>query len=539
MDDTLQNILEYPLLRSTHKQRREQILEIFPNLKNCTHKNFLILNKYLIQSPQRFFLKPVYQIFINSLEKRDQGMRDALKEYLFHHDKEVNGAFLHLEEINRFDWHDEFNNDKDYELLRLIDQRIHPTYLRMIESVLCPILSIAAYFSRIDKGSGTDGLNIFQIIEELKNTDLNEATKPYSQIMRNGIAHGGITYLQDEIRYRDSKGNEEKKDGHEIIRIFDDLVDTCNALIIALSVFLLTHQTYGYKLPQQLLINELIEETKNPWWEIIGCLPSELTKMNQLIVFARSKTMFFDKIQFFAIQSCLLAGTLAPGYDRYFLSIRSQTSTLGCVSFDGKKLKKVGEKPDSSLIDYIGAIENHLIFKKRFRWLKLLERISTLFVSFKLNWVVFKTNIKRQISIPRISIRFSNIHRNGWGIVLNSKVFIENPNGEITKDYLKRWSRKIVLKSLHHARSKCSIIKLFRYLPLGYAHISVFKKDYRRRRLSIFGLESDLVCVIQIKKIKRIQCPDIYKSEIETFGKYHFAWNRSWLEEISHGNIQE
>jgi len=458
-------------------------------------------------------------------------MRGTFKEYFYHHDKEINGAFLNLEEINRFDWHDEFTGNQDYELIRLIDQRIHPTYLRMIESVLCPILSIAAYFSRIDKGSGTDGLNIFQVIEELKDTDLNEVTKPYSQIMRNGVAHGGITYLQDEIRYRDSKGNEDKKDVHEIIRIFDDLVDTCNALIIALSVFLLTHQAYGYKLPQQLLINELIEETENPWWEIIGCLPSELTQMNQLIIFARSRTMFFDKIRFFAIQSCLLAGTLAPGYDRYFMSIRSQTSTLGCVSFDGRKLKQVHENPDSPFEDYIRTIEDNVIFKKRVRRLKFCERLETLLGSFGINWKRFKA--KSLVGIPRISVRISSIHRSGWGVVLKSKVIVINPNGEISKDYIKRWSGRIVKKSLHHARSKCSFNNKMRYLFLGYADISVFRRDYRRRRLADFNLDPDLICTIKIKRIKRIRNPDIYKSETEVNGKYHFAWNRSWLEDTS------
>jgi len=537
MDDTLKNIFEYALLRSTHKRQREKILEIFLNLKNCPHNNFLILNKYLIQSPQRFFLESVYQIFLDSLEKRDQGMREALKEYLFCHKQELNNAFSNLEEINRFEWNDIVVNDKNYVLFRFIDQRIHPAYLRMIESVLCPILHIAAYFSRIDKGSGTDGLTTFLIIEELKNTDLNEATKPYSHIMRNGIAHGGITYLQDKIRYRDAKGNEEKKDGHEIIRIFDDLVDACNALIIALSVFLLNHQPYGYILPQQFLLIELIEETKNPWWEIVGCIPQEITKIRQLNIFAKSKTTDSLKIKYFAVQSCLLVGMFAPEYDRYFLLINSEKSTIGWFIFDGKKLKDIHKKLDSKIEDYLTALEDYLIIKKQNIFSKSLNRIATLLMSFKLHWEICKTEMKRQFGIPSISIRISKIHRNSWGLVLNSKVFIENPNGEITKDYTKRLCKKIVRKSLQHARGQCSIINFYRYLPLGYAHISVFKKDYRRRRLSNFGLESDLVCVIQIKKIKRIRCLDIYKSETETLGKYHFAWNRSWLEEVSRNSI--
>ncbi|MCJ7484178.1 MAG: hypothetical protein MUO31_14590 [Thermodesulfovibrionales bacterium] len=529
MDDVLKGILEYPLSRSTHKQKREEILKNFPVLKSSMHNNFLILNNYLIQSPQRFFLKSVCQLYSDFLESRHHKMGDALKEYIFKHEAELNGALLNLEEINKYNWHDNVISNKNFQLLRFINQTLHPTYLKMVESVLCPLLRIAAHFSRIDRKAGTEGLDIYQIVAELKNTNLYETTKPYNHIMRNGIAHGGIVYLQNEIKYYD-KGEEEKKDDREIIKIFDDLVDVCNALIIALIVFLLIHQSNYCKLPQQLLIYELIEETKNPWWEIEGCVPQELTKISQLNIFARSKTSDFRKNQFFAVQSCLLAGMFSPEYDRYFLSIDSEKSNIGYLSFNGKKLRNIPIQQNARIEDYLTALEDIAISRKHNKYLKTFYQINAVLMSFKLHWEIIKSK-KRSISV-----RISKIHRNGWGLVLNSKVFIENPNGEITKDYIKRWCRKIVSKSLKHARRQRSIIKFFRYLPLGYAHISVFRKDYRRRRLADFGLESDLVCVIQIKKIKRIRCPDIYKSETELFRKYHIAWNRSWLEEISAKN---
>ncbi len=538
MDDTLKNILEYPLLRSTHKLQREEILEVFPNLKKCPHNNFLILNKYLIHSPQRFYSQSVYQVFLSYLENIHQKMRESLKEYLSDNEVGLNGAFLNLEEINKYDWHDKVIEDKNYELLRFIDQWIHPNYLRLIESVLCPILRIAAHFSRVDRKAGIDGLDIYQIVDELKNTNLSEATKPYNHIMRNGIAHGGIVYLQSEIRYSD-KGNEEKKDDNEIIRIFDDLIDICNALIIALTVFLLIHQPDCYKLPKQLLIYELIEEIKNPWWEIIGCVPLEISKTKQLNIFARSKTKDFLKIQFFAIQSSLLVGMFAPEYDRYVLSFDLKSSPIGWLIFNGKKLKDIHDKSDKKIEDYLIAIEDLQILKKQNMCSKSLNRLASLLMSFKLHWEILKIEIKKQFCIPSISIRISKIHKNSWGLVLNSKVFIDNPNGGITKDYIRKLCGRIVHKSLQYARSRCSFVEFFRYLPLGYAHISVFKKDYRRRRLVDFRLEPDLICTIKIKKLKRIQTGDIYKSEVELFGKYHIAWNRSWLEEISRNSIKK
>jgi len=62
-------------------------------------------------------------------------------------------------------------------------------------------------------------------------------------------------------------------------------------------------------------------------------------------------------------------------------------------------------------------------------------------------------------------------------------------------------------------------------LPLGYARISLFEKDYRKRRIVSFGLNKELIGTIQMKKIKRIKVPDIFNSTIDVKGKYRFAWN--------------
>jgi hypothetical protein len=68
------------------------------------------------------------------------------------------------------------------------------------------------------------------------------------------------------------------------------------------------------------------------------------------------------------------------------------------------------------------------------------------------------------------------------------------------------------------------------YLPLGYAHVAVFRRDYRRRRLSGFGLGNDLVCTVRLQRIRRIKSPDVLGSTVETMGKWRIAWNKAWLE---------
>lgn len=530
--ETLRNILENPLLRNTHARKRSDIKENFPELENCPHEHFLSIHKYIKRSPQRFYSQPVYNKFLGWLENRNRTSQGAFQQYLTEHDAELNRAFLHLEEINNLDWHDFFEKLDDIEFIRFIDQQIHPSYLRLTEAVFTPFCRIVAYFSRVDRGSGTDDLDLFPIVEEIERTSLSDVVSPYKHIVRNAIAHGGITYLQNEILYRDKKGNEEKCSDRDIVRLFDDFLDSCNALALGLSLFLLIHQPDGYLLPQQLLLEELKEETKTPWWEVVGCTPSKFTGLNQLIIYARPNTADYGKVQMSTFQTGVLVERFAPGYDRYFFSIRSSSSWPGWAAFDGKKLHDLRNKQDAILEDYKGVLENDLVFYvPRIKTPRFIARIQNIILSIKLNMPIAISDIKRQLSRPEIYIREANIHRNAWGTVLNGSVFVECHNSSITQDIIRKVRRKAVGKALSEARKRMPIYKITRFLPLGYARISVFCKDYRRRRLSGFGLGPHLVCTIQVKRIRRIRSPDIMGSSIEQLGGYRIAWNRAWLEE--------
>jgi len=238
--NTLKNIIENPLTRDLHSRQRLTLVENFPELSSCSHGHFLSLWRYLSGIPHQFYTNQAYSEFLSWIKSRDKKDHTQLQTYICDHALEIDRALHHLEEVNSYDWHDTFNKVDDYELIRFLDQQVHPTYLRLIEAVFCPFLKIVAYFSRTDKNKGTDGLNLWSIVKEVE-CHFEDTVAPYHHIIRNGIAHGGITYLEKSIQYSDKKGNKKTYDDSNVIRICDDLLDTSNALALPFFVFLFSH----------------------------------------------------------------------------------------------------------------------------------------------------------------------------------------------------------------------------------------------------------------------------------------------------------
>ena len=226
-----------PLTQGRNSLDRTRLVEAFPDLQLCSKQHFLALRRYLDQQPERFFDKTTYDIYLNWLQKRDASNSEALMEHLSQFNDEINRALLSLREINSEKWHDkQLIMTDEYELIRFVDRQVHRAYLRLSESVLVPLSRIIAHFSRLDRGKETDGLDAWSIMEELKEGPMDHIFQSYRHIIRNGIGHGGITFLNNEIRYRDKKGNEEVFHTKTVVRLFDSLLDTCNGLAAAIKL---------------------------------------------------------------------------------------------------------------------------------------------------------------------------------------------------------------------------------------------------------------------------------------------------------------
>jgi len=285
------------------------------------------------------------------------------------------------------------------------------------------------------------------------------------------------------------------------------------------------------KIPKQVFLEELYEQTEAPWWKVEGCLDSEAAgDKSQLVIFIKPLTRDIEKVRVSSVWTAILAENYAPGYDRYFLSLRSPIAYSGFAAFDGniildRRLNKVHD-----FDEYAGILENDLIFWVPFiKTPYILNKIYNYFLAFKLQLLIKKyANIFDQG--VEIHIRNARIHLNGWRVVLQADVVFESRE-KINCSYVKINGSRILSKSIKEARKRRKWHSLIRYLPLGFARISLFSGDHRCRVLKNYGLRKELIGTMQKQSIKRIQSPDIYGSSIEYDGKIKYAWNKAWIEE--------
>ncbi|MBN1460588.1 MAG: hypothetical protein JXA57_13725 [Armatimonadetes bacterium] len=524
--------LHCPLTRLRDAADRASLTALFPDISGSASPYFLALRPHLEQCPTRFFDRAAHQLMLDWLKRRYSAQPNELAQYLATATAHLGRAMRFLRQINAENWHDlQLPLGDDTEMLRFIDTHVHPGYLRLVEGILAPLVHPMAYFERIDRNKGLDGLDVYNLVQDLSTTTMAPCVTAYHHIVRNGIAHSGIAYAPGEIRYHDRKGGEATLSPQEVVRLCDDMLDICNGLASALKVFLLVRRDTQCRLPLELLVEELIEETRTPWWRIEGCLESRTIDGTQLIVYARPNTRDYPKVQVASVQSAVLAEFLAPGYGRYFISLRTPKALAGWAAFSGRELRRIRESSVFDLARIASAMEPPGVFYvPRPGIPRLLGRIETLLLSIRLHWPLAARQIPGNLSIPRIVCRYAQMHRNGWGYVLNGAVFIEGLTAMAAAETIRANKRRIVRNAAKQARAAQSWLSLVRYLCLGYARISVFSRDHRTRRLSDSGLAPELVCTVQIQRIRRIRSPDIFGSTVESRGNWRVAWNRAWLE---------
>ena len=177
-----------------------------------------------------------------------------------------------------------------------------------------------------------------------------------------------------------------------------------------------------------------------------------------------------------------------------------------------------------------------LFFAPKIRLPRLLCRIGTYMTIFALHWPAIMAEARVRAGRASVLPRDAAIHKNGWRSVLSGSVVLQFPEKSDIQQIVRRSCRRIIRNALKKARKEASLSNPAKFLPLGYARIGVYKTDFRKRRLNGYGLGPELVCTIQIRKIRRIQAPDIYQSTIETQGRYRIAWNRAWLDSRTEGD---
>jgi len=366
----------------------------------------------------------------------------------------------------------------------------------------------------------------------LKNTEFEYISDCYNHIIRNAIAHGKVIYKQKEIFYEDSNGNETIP-SKDIVCLFDQMLDICNGFTLAFLIFYLTNFDFfeknKIKPPTHLLLQELKAIADAPGWKIRGCLESKtIDNRSQLIIFTKNNFLDSKKLNYYVLRSVILAEKFSPGYDRYFFSLNSKYSLKGWSGFIGSELKRLRLKNDSKIQDYKKSIENGLIFfKPKIRIPNFIFRLLDFFRILKNKFKIrFKENKENRIDFD-IMPRYLTIHRNGFHSVIKGSIVIESDSINEIDKLIRTNLRLIVRNSVSTSRKGLKKSNFLKFLHVGYIRLGIYSQDFRKRKLKNSGLIPELICTIEIKKLKRIKTIDIIGGKPETNNKFRIVWNKN------------
>lgn len=521
-----------PFNQYENSYRLNLIEEHFAKFLDSTtrNENFLPLWKYIDNSPEKFYSEKAFNDFYNFLNDLLKNNKPKLIQLLKLYERDLNTAFVRLQEINQLDWHDNKikSNDKEYEFVLFIENEINPTFLKLIEAVFSNLIAIIGANELLNNNKKLEGFNLHNRLDILTKTPFKYLVFDNLKVYRNAIAHGSYFHNSCTTIYKDKNDTVEVEHPYILAKI-DTLIDYCNGLALALSMFFFEHTdllTVNYvKLPDPLLIEQLKCFANCSTWKINACL--KFSYDNQLHIYIDNNLINPWHVNYFTLYTAKLLGRFAPNYERYFISLNSKYSkcSVGWAIFDGKKLSKISKSKLNKIENYYEALEQDKmiffvpkisiapIFFTIFNFIKIAE------AHFKVRANVFKYCVFRNVKV-----RYTRAHYNGMHLIIHSRVVIED--GEDIEDYVRQNIHKIVKKAIKETRKKKFIHK---FSPLGYIQVSLYRKDARKRTLLNSGLVKELIGTATIKNLKRMQVPDIYGGTLEIRKNIRLVWNKHFL----------
>jgi len=525
---------ECPTTRLVNKNWKEKIIDNFPVLENAIDSKFLSLKEYVAERPQKFYNKQVFGdflLFLNNLKKDNTNwLLDIYKEIEY----ELNIAIKSLDEINELKIHDIFVPDNNIEMIRFIEKNIHFNYLKLIEAVYHKFIYFIAYANRLQRKKPVDGLDIFNCVEEILKTPFHYATISYHNTIRNGIAHGGITYKESDTIYKGKKGKPYEISTKRIIRMFDDLLDICNGLCLAFKLFLILNRDFLIEnniiVPKQFLIQELKAQANAPKWKVVDCLENVvLDNKKQLNIFTENSLLAYQEVNYYAFRTAVFAEYFANGFDRYFFSLKSKYSLLGWAAYDGEILRRVRLNNSNDLDDYNGVLEENLLFfVPKIKIPKFVRKLLNIWTILRINFPIEYHKNTNYIFKRKYELRETKPFKRKFSIIINDpSLYLFQDNNEQIIDFIRKNYKKIVRYAIRKSKKELNS-RITRFLPTNYIRVTIYDTDLRKRQLRSSGLIDSLVCSITVNKSRKIKTIDFIGGKLEQYGKYRIVWNKNW-----------
>ena len=528
-----------PITKQLHDNWQNRIDKEFDFVNLPYDTNYLSLINYLDKSPQKFYSKPAFNEFLNSLNILLAQDEILLSQTLISFESQISLSNKILNDINEIHINDIFYPREHYDLINFIDKHIHYNLLKLYETPLFYFSQIISRCLWIKANKKTDGLDLFNSVEELKKNGFSYLNQYYLHNIRNGIAHGKIIYTDNEISYYDKKNNKASLPTKKIIEVFDNVLDIVNGFCLAYKVFCISNSAFfnKYKIPisQSLLLEELQAKVNAPAWAIQSTLDSiTLNNKKQLMIYVKNDNWDYRKVEFLAFITAYWAEKLTNSYNRIFFSFNSTHSKTpsGWAAFDADKLRELRLNKEIKIKGYEGVLEDNLLFFiPKYKFPTFVYKIGTLWSSLKTIFPIHLNEYLDVYSPNPFYLRETQIHSKRYYTVVNDPSIIIKPQFQTNVQNLIRENRKkIVRLAIKKSKATVPFFSKANILPVKYIRLFVYDTDKRVRQLRNSGLIKELVCTIEVNTTRQIRTIDIIGGTAEQIGKYRIVWNRKWIE---------
>ncbi|WP_369765281.1 hypothetical protein [Flavobacterium sp. WC2429] len=529
-----------PATKQQHDNWQLRIKSEFPNTDFSFSSDYLCLIHYLDKTPQKFYSKEAFKQYLSFLENAKVKDPKLLSNILIDAEPLLSISNKILTEVNNKPVHDTFLPKEHNDLINFIDKDIHYNLLKIYETPFFHLSKIVAKYHWIKDNKSTDGLDLYNSVEQLKKVDFTFVERFYLHDVRNGIAHGKIIFSDMDITYIDKKGGKTIIPTRKIIDTLDGILDITNGFCLAFKVFSLTNsvffESYKIQIPQSILLEELQAKANGPAWTITNCLESvAMRDKKQLIIYVKNDNWDYNKVNWYSFTTALWAEALTKSYERIFFSLHSthnRISPTGWAGYDATMFRRLREIDEMRFEAFIGVLENdYVYFIPKIKFPKFIYKIGTFLsvikITLPLEW---RKYVDTYFPNP-FFIRETQIHsKKNFSVVQDPSVIIK-PNFQNDVEGLIRDNKKRIMKlAINYSRKQCSRYSLTRYLPVKYARVFIYDTDKRVRNLRNSGLTPELIATIEVNTTKHIKTIDIINGTPEQIGKYRIVWNKRWQE---------
>jgi hypothetical protein len=423
----------------------------------------------------------------------------------------------------------------------------HPEYQRYCEHIFNHLIQLPLYVIGAKKGKNYLAQALANRAKLMRTNRLAALTTGYDSVVRNAISHGSTSFEIAGVRYTD-RTNDRLLAPWEFADLFDNLVDTCHSILVALLIFLCRNQALVegvglHRLPLGLRFMFVDAYSSHPGFELLSMTESDTASpKKQLNIVCRINSKARWAQLFEGMHTCWNACVFGgEDYKRYFVSFDCGMPALSGLILDGDKLQQAIKANEALDTCAPGIIATSLLWydasrleRKLYGWKCLLP----------IRWQITKRDIVqnwRSSGLKVLASRYDTLE------VLNKSTeavrqveahIVLHEKGAVTDELLQDVVRHAIRKLRRHKVRRTDLYG--EKGPAGkpdYIRIRLYAQERRTRTLMSYGWKDrDLVLIAEwISSAKKIQ--PFYTQEADAvLGRIRIKYNPSLVQMVQPRN---